>query len=500
MSKKLIAAAALVAMSGSAYAAGSYFEPLSAPNTATDAASFNNNPFNLPPNFSQEFVASRTSLAADFVAKGEVYPATFGNWDMLDFGGSNAEYIFIPHEVGDGAGLTRLNRNTGEAVVLLQGIPAHPFDTDPTDGWDHMNDNFGGLDPAKMTPAGTLLTAEEWAGGGRMFELLNPTTATGQLDANWRWLTSIPSVSHEGVQFDKAGNMYFVDENSSGSIYRFEPKTANDLSKGRTSVLVVNGGGVDGAVGHAQWVPITDMDSNATTTADPFDYTSRGGRAAADEVGGTGYCRPEDLSVTTLASGNEALYFPATCAQIIYSVELIDESNAVVREFVNSNVTPDVLGNNPVGTGGGNASVYGLNNPDNVAADVAGNVFIIEDQNPGDIWMAIDEDKDGVAESVALFASLGKYGSEPTGFKNDPRDPFIWYVHVQHPSTHGNNDALWIIKHDIADECGCQSSKNHGAYVSCVAHAAKDMGISGSIKQALMKVAAKSSCGKKVKQ
>lgn len=500
MSKKIIIAAALAAMSGAVNATGPYFEPLSESNTATDAVSFNNNPFNLPSNFSQEFVASRTSLAADFTAKGEVYPATFGNWDMLDFGGNNAEYIFIPHEVGDGAGVTRLNRNTGEAVVLLQGIPAHPFDTDPTDGWDHMNDNFGGLDPAKMTPAGTLLTAEEWAGGGRMFELLNPTTATGQLDANWRWLTSIPSVSHEGVQFDKAGNMYFVDENSSGSIYRFEPKNANDLSKGRTSVLVVNGGGVDGAVGHAQWVPITDMDSNPVTTANPFDYTSRGGRAAADEVGGTGYCRPEDLSLTTLASGNEALFFPATCAQIIYSVELIDESNAMVREFVNSNVTPDVLGNNPVGTGGGNASVYGLNNPDNTAADVAGNIFIVEDQNPGDIWMAIDEDKDGVAETVALFASLGKYGSEPTGFKNDPRDPFTWYVNIQHPSTHGNNDALWVIKHDIADECDCQSSRNHGAYVSCVAHVAKDMGISGSIKQALMNVAANSSCGKKEKQ
>ena len=496
MSKKLIIAAVLVAIGGAAHATGPYFEPLTEPNLATDAVSFNNNPFILPPNFSQEFVASRTSLAADFAEKGEVYPATFGNWDMLDFGGKAAEYIFIPHEVGDGAGLTRLNRNTGEAVVLLQGIPAHPFDTDPTDGWDHMNDNFGGLDPAKMTPAGTLLTAEEWAGGGRIFELLNPITATSQIDANWRWLTSIPSVSHEGLQFDKHGNLYFVDENSSGSIYRYEPKVKNDLSKGRTSVLVVNGGGVDDAVGHAQWVPITDMDSNAITAADPFDYTSRGGRAAADEVGGTGYCRPEDMSVITLASGNEAIIFAATCTRIVYSIELIDHENAMVREFVNSNVTPDVLGNNPVGTGGGNASVYGLNNPDNTAADVAGNIFIIEDQNPGDIWMAIDEDNDGVAEYVALFASLGKYGSEPTGFKNDPRDPFTWYVNIQHPSTHGNNDALWVIKHDIADECGCQSSRNHGTYVSCVAHAAKDLGITGSIKDALMNVAAKSSCGK----
>ncbi|MCB1986618.1 MAG: DUF839 domain-containing protein [Burkholderiales bacterium] len=496
MLKKIIIAAALIVMSGAAYASGPYFEPLTEPNTAADATSFNNNPFTLPPNFSQEFVASRTSLAADFAAKGEVYPATFGNWDMLDFGGNNAEYIFIPHEVGDGAGLTRINRDTGEAVVLLQGIPANPFDSDPSDGWDHQNDNFGALDPAKSTPAGTLVVAEEWAGNGRIFELLNPTTATSPADANWRWLTSIPSVSHEGIQFDNAGNMYFVDENSSGSIYRFEPKNPNELSKGRTSVLVVNGGGVDSVAGPAQWVPITDIDSNAVTTADPFDYSNRGGRAAADEVGGTGYNRPEDLTVVTLASGNQAIIFTATGEDAGYSVELIDEINAVVREFFNSQVTPDVLGNNPVGNGGEDASVYGLNNPDNLAADVAGNIFIIEDQDPGDIWMAIDQDNDGVTESVALFASLGNYGSEPTGFKNDPRDPFTWYVNVQHPSTHGNNDALWIIKHDIADLCGCQSSKNHGAYVSCVAHAAKDLGINGSIKSALTNVAAKSSCGK----
>lgn len=238
------------------------------------------------------------------------------------------------------------------------------------------------------------------------------------------------------------------------------------------------------------------MDNNALTTADPFDYANRGGRAAADEVGGTGYNRPEDLTVVTLASGNQAIIFNATGEDAGYSIELIDESTAMVREFFNSNITPDTLGNHPVGNGGEDDSVYGLNNPDNLATDVAGNVFIIEDQNPGDIWMAVDEDKDGVAEYVALFASLGKYGSEPTGFKNDPRDPFTWYVNIQHPETYGFNDSMWIIKHDIADVCGCQSSRNHGVYVSCVAQAAKDLGITGSIKAALMNVAAKSSCGK----
>jgi len=494
MSKKLLAAAVVVAISGSVNA-GDYFTPLTEPNLNSDTSSYNNNPFALPGNYSQEFVASRSSLETEM---GGAFPDTFGNWDMLDFGGDNAQYIYIPHEVGDGAGVTRLNRDVAglEPTILLEGIPGSDFDLDPTDGWDHTNDNFGGLDPAFITPAGTLLTAEEWAGGGRIFELMNPETATSPADANWRWLSSIPSVSHEGIQFDKNDNLYFVDENSSGSIYKFVPKMGNDLSVGQTFVLVVGAGGVEGATGAATWIAMTDENGTALTTTNPFDYTSRGGRAAADELKGTGYCRPEDMSINTLASGNEALYVPATCANVVYSVELIDDTNAMVREFVNSSVTPDNIGNNPVGSGNPSDSTYGLDDPDNAAADAAGNIFLIEDENPGDIFMATDADKDGVAESVSLFASLGKYGSEPTGFRVDPLDPFTWYVNIQHPSGQGNNDSLWIIKHDVTETCNCQTAKNHGNYVSCVAKASKVLGIKGMIKDNLMEVAANASCGK----
>ena len=31
----------------------------------------------------------------------------------------------------------------------------------------------------------------------------------------------IPRTSHEGIQFDKAGNMYFIDELNGGNIYKF---------------------------------------------------------------------------------------------------------------------------------------------------------------------------------------------------------------------------------------------------------------------------------------
>jgi secreted PhoX family phosphatase len=233
-------------------------------------------------------------------------------------------------------------------------------------------------------------------------------------------------------------------------------------------------------------------DGTVMSAHDPYDFTNRGGRYAADELNGTPYGRPEDLTVNTLANGNEAVYWATTSENIVYYVDL---GTNMVGEYVNSHVTPDLVGNNPVGQGSSDSD-YGLDDPDNLAADAAGNIFIIEDENPGDVFMAVDADKDGMAESVSLFASLGKYGSEPTGFKVDPRDPLTWYVNIQHPSAHGNNDALWVIKHDIADMCGCESARNHGQYVRCVAKSAKTLGIQGDIKDALMEVAAKSSCGK----
>ena len=67
-----------------------------------------------------------------------------------------------------------------------------------------------------MTPTGSLPTAEEWASGGRIFEQLNPETVTSPADAEWQWLSNIPAVSHEDVKFDRAANIHFVDENSSG--------------------------------------------------------------------------------------------------------------------------------------------------------------------------------------------------------------------------------------------------------------------------------------------
>ncbi len=474
--KKALLASAIALACSNVFAIGP-FTPLTASATSSNTNE-NTQPFLLPSGWMQTELTDVAAMNAYFAS----YPATFRAWDMLDIGGANHQFIYLPHEVQTGAGVTRFNRNTGDAAILIQGNNTGTFDLNPNDGWNHQADDFGGVDPAVLTPQNTLLMAEEWSGGGRIFEMLNPETATSPADAQWRWLSKIPSVSHEGLKFDSQGNLYFIDEWNSGSIYKFVPKVAGDLSVGQTFVLRDNDGQhvasanynvganttLSNRTGAATWVPMTDIDGNKLTTQDPYAYTfnqaTRGGLLAADELGGTPYGRPEDLIVGHLANGNEVLYVATTSEQAVYSIELNPNADTVttdanVRLFAQGGVTVNSSGAVvPAGAQG----TYGLGSPDNLAIDSQGNIFINEDQNPGDIWMATDANKDGVAEKLDMFASLGPFGSEPTGFIKDPRGGFL--VNIQHPSS--NNDALWSIRHDadgdnIADnEDNCVNTAN----------------------------------------
>ncbi|MCF8239242.1 MAG: esterase-like activity of phytase family protein [Saprospiraceae bacterium] len=392
-------------------------------------------PFLTPATFTQTEVLDRNTANLD-----PDFAPTFGNWDMIALDPTN-QYIFIPLEVGTGAGLTRFDTQSGDLVTAMDGDNSGRFATDPV--WNAcQGGDYGALDPAEWTPLGTVITAEEWSGVGRMFEWMNPMMEAGE-EAQVRWLSNIPSVSHEGLKFDAAGSMYFIDENNSGSVYKFVPADANDLSSGQVFVLAVdaytgnpaanwNDASNTGATrfGPATWVPITDENNNALTAANPFTYhaTDRGGRLAADEVNGTPYGRPEDLELV-----NGRLYCAVTSENTVLSIELISETKANVGILVDGNT---------LDSGTGMAVDTDLANPDNLASDSRGNIYVIEDNNPGDIWMVRDVDNDGQAESMARFASLGVAGSEPTGFiKTNHPDQFL--VCIQHPTS--GNDALWMI-------------------------------------------------------
>ena len=406
-----------------------------------------NGPWRVPAGVTYRNLTSLSEIEADPNQSVIRVPALGQNASMFDMSAYDASgrYIFTPHEIQYGAGLSRYDTVTDTNVVLFQG------DEGGASG-DWSND-FGALDPATVAPNGSVIVAEEWSGQGRAFEVVNPMAdvmAGETVIVNE--LTAVPNVSIEGLRFNHDGTaMYFVDEDRSGSIYKFVPSVKGDYSAGKTFVLVVdaftgdvsaNAGAYpdhhpEERTGSAHWVEVTG------TIADPYDNDTRGGRAAADELGGTPYRRPEDIEVGYLANGHEVLYFTATEELAVYAVEELGNNMAKVKLTVDESFAKNV----------GFAPTSGvLTSPDNLAQDALGNIYVIEDwpngdNKGGDIWFVRDTNNDGVAESFDHMMSNQVKGSESTGMIFNPAEPTKFIINVQHPESTkvagGMGDATW---------------------------------------------------------
>ncbi|MBK8975688.1 MAG: DUF839 domain-containing protein [Planctomycetes bacterium] len=443
-----VVAASFASLSLAAQATFPLPVPVGSPN-ATPPGSTNGAegtaPFLAPLRMTQTLVVNRDTLT-----RTQGLPATFGLWDMSAFD-PTGRYIFTPSEVSSGCGVFRYDTVTGIATTLMLGNNTGIRESNPA-AWDPNNDDYSRFDPCTYTPVGTIILGEETT-GGRMFEVLNPMSPNGPFQV--RWLSKIPAMGHEGTRFDSQGNLYVVDENNSGCIYKFVPANPGDLSVGQSFVLRIDAYAADPnarpsenwssaqnqlttRVGAARWIPLTDAVGNALTTADPLAYVSTtGGRDAADEVLGTPYGRPEDLDFNVLANGNECIYCAVTSENAVLSIELTGGDTAMVRWFLDRN-TIDLA------TGAAVGGVFA--SPDNVAVDAFGSIYVVEDGEPngGDIWKAMDADKDGVAESMGVFVSLGISGSEPSGMIFDPTNPYRFIVNIQHPAS--GNDATWAFE------------------------------------------------------
>ncbi|MEW5770923.1 MAG: alkaline phosphatase PhoX [Pseudomonadota bacterium] len=440
----VLVAGAVMALAANAQAASTYFDsftpmigdtvPGSLPETA---------PYKLSsPHFSQVNLANRinqNTLAPD---------SNSGNWDMItanETGADAGRYLFMPFETSTG-GVQRVdlwdaNYNTRTVTIVAPG----------TQG-------FVAGDASLWTPWGGYLTAEEsWgtnSSKGRLFEVTNPTTA-GAKGGNFVQRNIIPRVSHEGLSFDKHNNFYFVDELNGGAIYKYvsaKPNASNGdefFNKGQTFVLKVGAGGQfegnngPAITGASSWVAVTD--ANGVPTIDTFSSMRNlgggsfalDGRTAADlpSILGTGYNRPEDLQLQTLADGTEFLYFTTTDSDNdgnkangrgrVYSMKL----DTLEVKLAADNTFIDMATGAAVGTT--------WSNPDNLAIDAEGNIYAVEDQDGGieDIWFLKDTDKDGVADAVGKWASLTTTGAESTGLYFDKNDPNVAYVNVQHPDS-----------------------------------------------------------------
>ena len=366
------------------------FEPI--PGSAYGQASSTwDVPFIVPDGFEQTLVADETTL--------NIYG---GNTDDLtDMNTQNetgiraGRYLYRTHEVGSNGSVSVVDLQTGEAKVIAQNP-----------GWRR-------LDGLRWTPWGTVLFAEETA-GGRLFELfLDPADPTTAVRVVAR--PEVGILRHEGIGALGNGTVFVIDELNGGSIYKFVPSRRGDLSDGQLYALKLTGltdaeqawddETFEDKVGDFEWVAL-DM-AQVVTDAD----------IASNAVHATEFGRPEDVQLI----GN-TLYVANTTEDRVIAVDL---SHETVSTFVLPGLNVPVEDQDE--------EITGFSGPDNLAKGPDGRLWIVEDNSFSDIWVADkDNDHDGAADGVHLFASLKDVGAEGTGiyFGSDPKTLF---VNVQHP-------------------------------------------------------------------
>lgn len=376
-------------------------------------------PWKLPEGYTQTIVSDETDL--------NIYDGGRDDWHDMntvnETGPMAGRFMYRTHELRypdnqpEGGSLSVLDLHTGETTLLAQ---------DP---------GYNALDGIRWSPWGTIVFAEETA-AGRFFEIeLNDDLVTAKVIHD---RPAVGRLAHEGIDFDADGNVYVVDEHRGrsvgcdgiipcgGGVYKFVPETYGDLSAGSLYVLKVSG--PDGT-GQGEWAGPIDADN---------------ARIAGTIAGGQSYQRPEDLEVI-----NGVLYVAVTegprdeTGKELYEgrVISIDLDSMAVRNFVKADVNVAV----EIGKPGEAGHQSGFDSVDNLAEAPNGDLIMIEDNSPSDIWFASTQTNDfGASEDVRLFASLTDPGAEGTGIYFSPLDEKTLYVNVQH-SAADDGDATWAI-------------------------------------------------------
>jgi hypothetical protein len=369
-------------------------------------------PWVVPQGYTQRIVADENNL--------NIYAGSdWSDMNVVNETGKLAgRYLYRTHEVRPSA--SNLSAFTGGALSVVD------LKTGKVKVMAQRRD-WKALDGIVWTPWGTLLFGQE-TGSALLRDPAHPAAIRGLLyemkpdthdptRAEWTKVRPmIGSVSHEGIELDSDGNVYVIDEFTSGAIYKFVPKKYSDLSDGQLYALKVDDSNNADLTGPATWVAL-DM-SLAQVDA----------RAAAAKVGATGYGRPEDLE----RIGNK-LYVAITSEARVLSISL--GGKPVVHNFVRAGLNVPIENKT--------AGITGFRNPDNLANGPDGKLWIVEDNVPSDIWVALpDNDGDGASDGVSLFGSLKDIDAEGTGIYFG-KDPNTLFVNVQHSVT-GNDKTMAI--------------------------------------------------------
>ncbi len=437
-----------IACAGSTMNGPMAFDPIAGsaytPELTTDIGTLTSAPWKLPEGYQQIIVSDETDL--------DVYPnfacTNFPKADWPDMSTVNetqkhaGRYLYRTHEVRPFLMAPDCGATTPASIAAYKAIgggalSVADLETGATKILAQRTD-WEALDGIVWTPWHTILFAEETlaqeipdpdypaAKAGLLYEIAlakgDPTTAAGPAVAR----PMVGSLSHEGIEIDAEGNVYIIDENRKGSIYKFVPENYGDLSSGQLYVLKTESAS---KTGPAAWVAL-DMDLAQT---DAF--------AAATAVAATTYCRPEDLERI-----GDVLYAALTCENVadpastsgagaVLSITL--DGSPKVNYFVGHGI--NVVAENKA------AGITGFKNPDNLASGPDGRLWIVEDNVPSDIWVAEpDNDGDGASDGVHLFASLKDDGAEGTGIYFG-KDPQTLFVNIQHSVT-GNDKTMAITK------------------------------------------------------
>ena len=438
LNKSLLVAAIAVAISGPASADQKNnfnFKPLKESANAADwnAAA----PWKLPKGYTQSVISDESDL--------NIYDGGLGCDDWHDMnvvnetGPDAGRYMYRTHEVR----LDTTPDNACEELILEEGGAVSVVDLETGESkiiaqHGGAADGYTALDGIRWTPWGTVLFAEETT-GGRMLEMVlneDMMSAAAIYDR-----PAVGRLAHEGIDLDADGNVYVVDEHRGrssgcdlgipcgGGVYKFVPHTYGDLTSGDLYVLGITSDSRRDNTGQGEWLgPI-----------DPYMA-----RESGTQFGGASYQRPEDLEIidgklyVAITEGPRDEYGKEYYEGRVISVDL---ETMEVKNFVKAGVNVPV----EIGKPGEEGHQTGFDSVDNLAEAPNGDLIMIEDNKPSDIWFASTKtDKYGASKNVDLFASLTDPEAEGTGIYFSPTDDRTLYVNIQHSAAE-DGDGTWAI-------------------------------------------------------
>ena len=343
--------------------------------------------------------------------------------DNFDFTG------YIPSEGSSILGTLSINHETSPGGVTLLSLSFDTLDN----LWNVGNNravDFSGVQgtvrncSGGVTPWETVVTSEESidandGNGDGYYDIgwqveIDPITGEikdydqdGKADKIWK----MGNMSHENFAVNPAGTYAYegADMGSTGFVYKYVLSTPNDLSDGLLYVLKLDTSEITLATS-ATWVAIpysTPEECNTVLTA-------------AEALGATNFNGVEDVEV----GPDGYIYFTAKGTDRVYRFTATDSEEIEHFEIFIDNVEYYIHH-------GADSSLVNFQDPDNLAFDKQGNLYIQQDGGNNYLWVTSPQhSKDN--PDIRIFANTPA-GSESTGITFSPDGRFM-FLSIQHPT------------------------------------------------------------------